>query len=99
MSAATIPASDEREAIGFSEDDAGRGIAKELEQQHPFWIVIFGMFTREFVCLPRFATSPGLKVVAIHPKAAADQMSKVERLYRVREGLSKLRPDERTGEG
>jgi hypothetical protein len=72
-----------------AEDDASREIAKELEQQHPRWIVIFGTFTREFICLPRFAAPPGLKVVAIYPKAAADRMSGVERLYRVRESLAK----------
>jgi hypothetical protein len=50
------------------EDDACREIAKELEQQYPRWIVIFGTFTREFLCLPRFAAPPGLRVVAIYPK-------------------------------
>jgi len=58
------------------EDDACREIAKELEQQHPRWIVIFGTFTREFFCLPRFAAPPGLKVVAIYPKAAATAVSR-----------------------
>jgi len=74
-----------------AEDDACREIAKELEQQHPRWIVIFGTFTREFFCLPRFAAPPGLKVVAVYPIAAAERMSSVERLCRVREGLSKPR--------
>src|SRR6266568_3299468 len=74
----------------------GRGIAEELEQQHPQWIVIFGAFTREFVCLPRFAAPPGLKVVAFYPKAAAERMAEVERLSKVREGL--LKTGERTDE-
>ncbi len=87
-----------REAVGHAEDDAGREIAKELEQQHPRWIVIFGTFTREFICLPRFAAPPGLTVVAIYPKAAADRMSRVERLYRVRESLAQWSAEERTGE-
>jgi hypothetical protein len=78
--------------------EACREIAEELEQQHPRWIVIFGTFTREFICLPRFTVPPGFRVVAIYPQAAADRMSKVERLCRVREGLSKWRPEERTGE-
>jgi hypothetical protein len=98
MSTATIPASDEREAMGRAEDDAGREIANELEQQHLRWIVIYGTFTREFICLPRFAVPPGLKVVALYPEAAADRMSKMERLYRVREGLSIWGTGERTGE-
>lgn len=84
--------------MGRADDDAGREIARELEKQHPRWIVIFGAFTREFICLPRFAAPPGLKVVAIYPKAAADRMSRVERLYRVRESLSRWSAAERTGE-
>ena len=43
-----IPASDDRELVVYAEDDACREIAKELEQQHPRWIVIFGTFTWEF---------------------------------------------------
>lgn len=85
-------------AMGHTGVEACREIAEELEQQHPRWIVIFGTFTREFICLPRFAVSPGFRVVAIYPQAAADRMSKVERLCRVREGLSNWRPEERTGE-
>ena len=79
-----------------SEDDAGREIAGELERQHPRWIVIFGAFTREFVCIPRFAATPGLMVVAIYPKAAEERMSEVERLHRIRECLRKI--GERTDE-
>ncbi len=93
-----IPASYDRELMVHAEDDACREIAKELEQQHPRWIVIFGTFTREFFCLPRFAAPPGLKVVAIYPKAAADRMSSVERLDRIRESLSKRNSEERAGE-
>jgi hypothetical protein len=89
---------DEREAIGCAEDDACREIAEKLEQQHPRWIVIFGTFTREFICLPRFVVPPGSKVVAIYPEAAADRMSRMERLYRIREGLSDRGAEERTSE-
>ena len=88
----------QREAMSRAEDDAGREIAEELEQQHPRWIVIYGTFTGEFICLPRFAVPPGLKVVAIYPEAAAERMSKMERLYKVREGPSNRRAEERTGE-
>lgn len=98
MSMSAIPASDHRELVVHAEDGAGREIAKELEQQHPRWIVVFGIFTREFFCLPRFAAPPGLNVVAIYPKAAADRMSSVDRLCRVRESLSKWNAEERTGE-
>jgi hypothetical protein len=79
--AATIPAPYEREAMGSAEDDAGREIAKQLERQHPLWIVIYGTFTEEFVCLPRFAAPPGLMIVAHYPGAAEYRMSEVERLH------------------
>src|SRR2546426_2321618 len=46
-----------------------------LFRSHPRWIVIFGTFTKEFFCLPRFAAPPGLTVVAIYPRAAADRRS------------------------
>lgn len=84
--------------MGRVGDDACREIAEELEQRHPRWIVIFGTFTREFICLPRFAVPPGLKVTAIYPEAAADRMSRMERLCRVREGLSNWGAQERTDE-
>jgi hypothetical protein len=82
-----ISASYEREAIGRTENDAGREIAMQLEQQHPLWIVMYGPFTKEFVCLPRFAAPSGLMIVAMYPKAAEDRMSEVERLCRIRDGL------------
>jgi hypothetical protein len=87
VSTAVISAPDERGAMSRAEDATSRDIAKELEQQHPRWIVIFGAFTREFLCLPRFAAPLGLKVVTVYPEAAADRMSKIERLCRVREAL------------
>jgi hypothetical protein len=85
-------------AMDRTKVDACREIAEELEQQHPRWIVIFGTFTREFICLPRFAAPPGSKVVAIYPEAAADRMSRMERLCRVREGLSNWTAEKRKGE-
>ena len=98
MSMPAIPASNDRELMVHAKDDVCREIAKELEQQHPRWIVIFGTFTREFFCLPRFSAPPGLKVVAVYPRAAADRMSSVERLNKVRESMSKWDADERAGE-
>jgi hypothetical protein len=87
---ATISVSHEREAMGRAEDDAGREIAKRLEQRHPLWFIVYYAFTREFLCLPRFAAPQRLMVVTIHPKTAEDRMSKVERLYRIREGLRQV---------
>lgn len=93
MTVATIPpAMREREAMGSAEDDAAREIAERLQREHPSWIVIFGAYTRQFICLPRFSVLPGLMVVALYPEAAADRMSEVERLHKIREGLSQWEP-------
>lgn len=82
MSVATIPASGERDTMGSAEDDAAREIAERLERERPSWIVIFGAYTKQFICLPRFSTLPGLMVVTLYPEAAADRMSEVERLHK-----------------
>lgn len=73
---------------GMTADDAAaRDCAKELQQDHP-WLVIFGCYSREYVCFPLFHAPPGLWITAKYPPAAAEKMMKVELLYRVRKGLS-----------
>jgi hypothetical protein len=52
---------DKREAMYRAEDDACREIAEKLEQRHPQWIVIFGTFAREFICLPRVCGTSGIE--------------------------------------
>jgi hypothetical protein len=71
-----------------ADDDTARRIAEQLERAHPKWIVVFGAFTREFVCFPLFQVPPGLRIVAMYPRAAEERMSAVERLYKVRGGIS-----------
>ena len=63
----------------------------------PRWIVIFGTYTREFICLPRLAVPPGFRVVAIYPEAAADRMSKVGAALESPGRSLKWGPEERTG--
>jgi hypothetical protein len=84
-----MPVPDQRDARGRADDDAAREIAEQMEREHPGWIVVFGSYSREFVCFPRFQAPPGFLIVAMYPKAAAERMSEVERLYRIREGLAK----------
>jgi hypothetical protein len=35
----------------FSTDSA-RGVARRLETDNPLWIVVFGVYSKEFVCFP-----------------------------------------------
>ena len=39
------------------DDDASREAAERTERENPGWIVVFGVFTKEFVCFPRFPGS------------------------------------------
>jgi hypothetical protein len=88
MSAATILVPGEGDVMARAEDDAAREIAERLEQEHPLWIVIFGSYTKEFICFPRFATLPQFMVVALYPKAAAERMHRAEQLYKIWKGPS-----------
>jgi hypothetical protein len=42
---------DEPELAAF-DDDASREAAERTERENPGWIVVFGTYTRQFVCFP-----------------------------------------------
>ena len=65
-----------------SDDDASREAAERTEHENPGWIVVFGVFTREFVCFPRFAAPAGTIVTALYPDAIPPRMRKIERALR-----------------
>jgi hypothetical protein len=56
-------------------------MARESERDNPLWIVIFGVYTREFVCLPRFRVPPRTVVIARSLETAAPRMRLVENIY------------------
>jgi hypothetical protein len=68
-----VTRSDEREA---------RTIAAWLESQHPQWMVIFGAYSQEFVCFPRFSAPSGTIVADRYPPAALDRMRGIEDQFR-----------------
>jgi hypothetical protein len=59
-------------------EEAGREIASRLEAEHPLWIVVFGVYTQQFVCFPRFQAPAGTMVTAKYPDALPDRMRRVE---------------------
>lgn len=63
---------------GLSDDAEGNDIARRLEHEHPNWLVVFGAYSRQFTCLPRFA---GPMITATYPNAAAERMVQEERHY------------------
>ena len=38
-------------------DDAAHAQARQLEADNPLWLVIFGVYSKEFVCFPRFGVT------------------------------------------
>jgi hypothetical protein len=72
-------------------ENASREAAERTERENPGWIVVFGVFTKEFVCFPRFPAPAGTIVTALYLDAIPPRMRKIERALRVR-----LREDETT---
>jgi hypothetical protein len=59
-----------------------RRIAARLEEDNPSWIVLFGVYTREFVAFPRFDVPSGTVLVARYPAALPPRMRTVEAMAR-----------------
>jgi hypothetical protein len=60
------------------EDQEAHAIAERIEEENPSWIVVFGVYSRQFVCFPRFPVPPGTVVVALCPEALPGRMREVE---------------------
>jgi hypothetical protein len=74
-------------AVPAFDDEVSREAAERTERENPGWIVVFGVFTREFVCFPRFPAPAGTIVTALYPDAIPPRMRMIERALRV--GLPK----------
>jgi hypothetical protein len=61
-------------------DDEYQAIAEWLEEENPRWIVVFGVFSRQFIGFPRFDVPRGTMVVASYPDAIPARMREAERL-------------------
>jgi hypothetical protein len=63
-------------------DDVAREAAQRTERDNPGWIVLFGVFTKEFVCFPRFPAPAGTIVTSHYPDAILPRMRMIERALR-----------------
>ena len=61
-----------------ADEYAGREEARRLEAANPMWIVVFGVYSREFVCFPRFGLDGGSIVLAKDPGSLPPRMRDVE---------------------
>lgn len=58
-------------------------IVEEMESENPLWIIVFGVYTRQFVAFPRFDAPKGTIAVALYPPALTGKMRDIERALRV----------------
>ena len=65
-------------------DDVSREAAERTERENPGWIVVFGFFTKEFVCFPKFPAPAGTIITALYPDAIPPRMRIIERTLRAR---------------
>ena len=61
-----------------ADEHAAREEARRLEAENPLWIVIFGVYSGEFVCFPRFGVDGGSIVAAKDPRTLPPRMRTAE---------------------
>lgn len=52
--------------------------AERLETGNPLWIVVFGVYSRQFVAFPRFSVPAGTMATAHHPADLEQKMRQIE---------------------
>jgi hypothetical protein len=76
---------EQREArLSALSDNEGRKIAEDIRRQRPGWLVIFGVYSRQFVAFPLFAISRRTILAARYPEALIDRMVRAEQERRMR---------------
>jgi hypothetical protein len=71
-------------AASAFDDDVSREAAERTERENPGWIVVFGVYTKEFVCFPKFPAPTGTIVTALYPDAIPPRMRMIEHAHRAR---------------
>jgi hypothetical protein len=65
-------------------DAEGKGIAENIQRQRPGWMVVFGVYSRQFVAFPLFAVNTRTILAAHYPAALLDRMTRAEQERRIR---------------
>jgi hypothetical protein len=64
--------------------------AARADKENPNWMVLFGVYSKQFVGFPLFSVPPGTMVIAQYPGALPRRFREIENAYlrRSREGES-----------
>jgi hypothetical protein len=65
--------------VSFGNEQEGREVARQIESQRPGWLVVWGVYSREYVAFPLFRAGRGTVVVAVYPEALLARMETAER--------------------
>lgn len=66
------------ELKGTSEEDK-RLMAERLESENPLWIIVYGVYTRQFVAFPRFKVPRQTIIATTYPPALPGRLREIER--------------------
>lgn len=61
------------------EIEANQAAARQIELQHPGWMVLWGVYSKQYVAFPLFAAPAGTILAAGYAPALAPRMAAVER--------------------
>ena len=61
------------------ENEANRETARQIELQRPGWMVLWGVYSKQYVALPLFAAPAGTILTARYAPALAPRMAAAER--------------------
>jgi len=62
----------------FADDDAHRETAKRLARDFPNWLIVWGIYTRQYVAFPLFDAPRGTILAARDPSALAARLQQTE---------------------
>jgi hypothetical protein len=65
-------------------DDEGWGIAEDIQKQRPGWMIVFEVYSRQFVAFPLFPVTKRTILAARYPDALIDRMTRAEHERRIR---------------
>jgi hypothetical protein len=60
------------------EHEANRETARQIELQRPGWMVVWGVYSKQYVAFPLFAAPAGTILAAAYAPALKDRMKAAE---------------------
>jgi hypothetical protein len=60
------------------DDEANRETARQIELQRPGWMVLWGVYSKQYVAFPLFAAPPGTILAAAYLPALESRMQTAE---------------------